>query len=55
MAITKMVHFSIRLEPALLKRLKREADLQGMSASNVARKSIKHYVDGEAGFNRRPR
>lgn len=53
MAMTKKIHFSIRLEPALLKRLKREADIQGVSASSLARKAVKYYVDGEAGYNRR--
>jgi predicted transcriptional regulator len=53
MAMIKKTHFSIRVEPALLKRLKREADLQGVSASSLARKAVKFYVEGEAGYNRR--
>ena len=47
------VHLSIRLEPALLTRLVRQADREGLSASAAARLAVRHYVEGNAGYNRR--
>ena len=55
MAMTKKIHFSIRLEPALLKALKRVGTRQGVSASSLARQAVRLYFDGHAGLNRRGR
>ena len=53
MAMIKKIHFSIRLEPALLKRLRRMSNTAGVSASALARLAVRHWVDGNAGYNRR--
>lgn len=53
MAMIKKIHFSIRLEPALLKRLRGMSNTAGVSASALARLAVRHYVDGNAGYNRR--
>jgi hypothetical protein len=45
--------FNIRISKAMIMAMKREAKVQGCTATEIARKAIMYYVQGNAGYNRR--
>lgn len=49
------VHINLWVSRKLYLAVKREALAQGTTISHIGRVALQHYVNGEAGWNRRPK